>query len=848
MIATSSRQVAVPRTQRRRFTVEHLAYIGLGLLSVLMHLWALGGRSLHHDETIHAYYSWLLYRGDGYLHDPLTHGPFLYYWTALQYFLFGDNEFTARLAAATFGIALTLTPWLLRKNIGRGTALMMAGYLLISPVTLYVGRFIRHDIFAVTQEIICLIAIVRYISTRHVRWIYIFFASFALMFVTIETSYLFTLTLGSFIVLVTLWQVNRKLLILFGVYGLLAVACLKGIPDHRGLVVSGSGNPAPVLDANGKEQWLPLPLVTESQALIVRNQGDDLFFDDTANGGLRQGYFSKLRETLFGISDAEAQANQSRLYHQVKNQTLYGNNGVFMHMPITALTILTVVFLIAVIVIIWFYKGKDQTQTMWKRAVSQAPERSLLPALDSLWGMHGALAVVFGLVIYAAFFTSFGVHPVGVVSGIAGSLLYWVAQHDVERGGQPSHYYFVQLLVYEPLLLFAGFAATIAGIGHLALQIKRGAALTAQRMAPGLLAWWAAGSFALYSWAGEKMPWITLHVAVPLIFIAAWGIGRVFAWGFQPIQRAWLSKELPTRRTEWLGLVSYLAVIGLVASYAVMQLTRMVRIQPNIAPTGSPATPMFLGSMILIVLAITGFYSMFHGWRRAVTGLTLALTIIWSMYSFRSAWRLNYQNGDIPVEMLVYVQSSPDVGRVMDDLRKVSIAETGRMELPIMYDNEQIWKWYVREYTKATGFSGSMNSPATPETAAILMIDSNWTTNQANVEGFLEGRFPLRWWFPESQFYRFAEVPELDANGQTMRDSSGEQMMQPAPYDQDSTIGRLIRNPFDAKTQNELWRYLLFRQPPAQLSSVDFKVYVRPRYAHVLGVQTQNMNGQSQVR
>nr|MBP8250939.1 hypothetical protein [Herpetosiphon sp.] len=172
------------------------------------------------------------------------------------------------------------------------------------------------------------------------------------------------------------------------------------------------------------------------------------------------------------------------------------------------------------------------------------------------------------------------------------------------------------------------------------------------------------------------------------------------------------------------------------------------------------------------------------------------------------------------------------------DLRRVSIAETGRMELPIMYDNEQILKWYVRDYNNARYFSGSMNTPPADDVAAILIWDpSNWAANEPLLTNFVVGQFPLRWWFPESEFYRFATVPQTDANGQVIIGADGKQATKPAPFGQDSTIGRLVRNPFDAATQNELWRYLLFRQPPSQLSSVDMRIYIRPKYAYMLGLQ-----------
>jgi uncharacterized protein (TIGR03663 family) len=113
-------------TRSFTLTLEQVAYIGIGLLSLLAHLWGLGDRALHHDETLHAAYSWNLYTGRGYIHDPLLHGPFLYHIGAFVYFLFGDNDFTARLGAALFGTALTLTPLFLRRELGRVGALVAA--------------------------------------------------------------------------------------------------------------------------------------------------------------------------------------------------------------------------------------------------------------------------------------------------------------------------------------------------------------------------------------------------------------------------------------------------------------------------------------------------------------------------------------------------------------------------------------------------------------------------------------------------------------------------------------------------------------------------------------------------
>ena len=62
---------------------EIVFYIGLVAVALLMRVWELGDRSLHHDESLHAVYSWYIYDGQGYGHNPLMHGPFQFHMNAL---------------------------------------------------------------------------------------------------------------------------------------------------------------------------------------------------------------------------------------------------------------------------------------------------------------------------------------------------------------------------------------------------------------------------------------------------------------------------------------------------------------------------------------------------------------------------------------------------------------------------------------------------------------------------------------------------------------------------------------------------------------------------------------------
>src|SRR5712692_11412858 len=66
---------------------EAFAFVCLTLFAGVLRFWDLGTRMLHHDESLHAVYSYYLYIGKGYVHDPMMHGPFLFEFNALVYFL-----------------------------------------------------------------------------------------------------------------------------------------------------------------------------------------------------------------------------------------------------------------------------------------------------------------------------------------------------------------------------------------------------------------------------------------------------------------------------------------------------------------------------------------------------------------------------------------------------------------------------------------------------------------------------------------------------------------------------------------------------------------------------------------
>ncbi|HET8626050.1 MAG TPA: flippase activity-associated protein Agl23, partial [Thermomicrobiales bacterium] len=215
-----------------RITLEAGLYGLLGLAALATRFYDLGSQALHHDESLHAYFSWLYYVGQGYHHDPLMHGPLLFHLTALVYFLFGASDATARYAPALFGAATVLLPWLLQRELGRWGAVTASLMLLVSPSFLYFGRFERHDVYSAFFTLLCFCALVRYVRAPRPGWALLGAAAWALLFTNKEDVFIVTAIFGSALALALLWQVARRVLWL-GAGLLVALALVVKVLPHR---------------------------------------------------------------------------------------------------------------------------------------------------------------------------------------------------------------------------------------------------------------------------------------------------------------------------------------------------------------------------------------------------------------------------------------------------------------------------------------------------------------------------------------------------------------------------------------------------------------------------------------
>ena len=159
-------------------------------VALALRLIDLGDRPFHHDESQDAYFSWIFFTEGDYEYNPLLHGPLRFYLTAGMYALFGDSDFTARLAPALMGTLMVPLPYLLRGQIGRVGAFAAAALLAFGPSYLYFSRFAREDIYFAAISLALLVVTFRFLERPRRHQPALIGALLALAFATKETTFI----------------------------------------------------------------------------------------------------------------------------------------------------------------------------------------------------------------------------------------------------------------------------------------------------------------------------------------------------------------------------------------------------------------------------------------------------------------------------------------------------------------------------------------------------------------------------------------------------------------------------------------------------------------------------------
>ncbi len=191
-------------------TWENLLWLAVLAVTVWLRFYVLGEKPLHHDESLHAFYAWNLFKGAGYSYDPMMHGPFLFHANALIYYLFGASDFTCRIMPALASLGCVIMAYALRPYLGRAGALFTGALLALSPSFTYFGRFIRNDIYISAFSLLMIYGLFRWLDTRRAGYLYLGAAALSLAFSTKEVTYIIGFIFVSFLFFRWLWEYTAR--------------------------------------------------------------------------------------------------------------------------------------------------------------------------------------------------------------------------------------------------------------------------------------------------------------------------------------------------------------------------------------------------------------------------------------------------------------------------------------------------------------------------------------------------------------------------------------------------------------------------------------------------------------
>ncbi len=685
----------------RRIDPWRIAYIVILLLALATRLYALGDRAVSHDETTHAKYSWNLYTGRGFRHDPLMHGPLLFEATAFFYALFGVSDFTARLYTALVGVAAVLTPWLLRKWLGKHGALFASLMILISPSITYYSRYTRHDLPVLLASLLLIWTILKYLDGGSRRWLVWMGVFFALMYASKENAYIYTAIFLVMMGALFLWQVlhlnwERPALLPL-IVGLVVLALLAGgvylVVQPRPEVVDVASAELPAAD-------------TESTSSR---------FGRGALGVAVMAIGLCLVLCVRGIG--EAQIRSLRLLDVLVVL------GTFT-LPLGSALLMSV---IAGVDMDAFYAG---LMVMSFAGVSPASVVGAFVTLAAtlavsiavgLWWDRKHWPIIAG-VHYGVFFVLFSTlltYGWGVLTGLVGGLAYWLGEQDTQRGSQPWYYYIIIGGLYEtmPLLIssLGGLWLLVRGaLGIRPRANRQGEALENARVPdrtraldvsellqplfPYFLMGWAALSWVAYAVAGEKMPWLFVHTALPHILLAAWFLDRTLGrlrWGDLFRNRAWL---IPTS----LVFLGFAWAAFQKSSGSLQQVLEQSGAPEGLALTIAQLEPLgrTVGGLVgvLLCLGLLLYAVSRVGNRRSLQILGVTLVLIMSVLTARTMVMAAFVNDEMATEYIVYAHATPDVKKVLSEIEAISWRLTGTPDqLKVAYSKEVAWPlyWYM---------------------------------------------------------------------------------------------------------------------------------------------------------
>lgn len=463
--------------QNIKISHELLICLVLFILAFSLRLYDLDVRPLHHDESLHSFYSWVLAEGGGYGHTPMLHGPLQFEFNALIFRIFGDTEFTSRLLYATLGSIIVIMPFWLKNYMNRSSIIIASIMLTISPSLLYFSRFSRNDIimsFLIMGLIVCLW---KFLSEGRSKYIYFSSGILALCMATKESSFLIIAILGLYLTYVIVQK---------NFYQIINRASPYGENPFKGIFL--------ILKESAKSfslNYKPSNFSRQTKFLII------LIIICLPHGS---SLFSILQNTPI-FSWTGITLSQSHTSPNAGNPL--GGSG-----QLIAISIFTILMISSITI------GFLSKWNVWFRALIIFYLIWISIYSNLVWIVLYSIPLInFSFETTPKEMIDLAISNIG--SGSWRQLSYWISQQEVARGSQPWYYYLILAPIYE----YLPFIFSVIGTIYYYFNRKSPFSL--------FLVFWFLSTCILFMFVSEKMPWLIVNLTLPMILLSAQFLGDI---------------------------------------------------------------------------------------------------------------------------------------------------------------------------------------------------------------------------------------------------------------------------------------------------------------------------------
>ncbi len=782
------------------FKIETFLVTVILILAVLSRFVNLGARVMSHDEVNHVVPAYSLYKGQGYAFDPITHGPLQFHMMAFSYFLLGDSDFSSRAPDALVSVAtIAFVLFAFRRYLGR-TGALIAGFLyLISPFMMFYGRYTRNEVYGGLWTVLLLYGALRYLENGGRKWLYLLTVVMAFHFTDKATAYIYNAELLIFLGVLFLVSVirlpwpdeRRRWTFVFLTGSALALILIVVIfaalfPGTATTPPAGVEAPPPTgltTDKIAEIGAVGLALIAGLYAivLLVRSLGWKVIrglrsFDLIMLAGvLTLPLLGSLVMRMFGFDPLDySSAGMVRttiflvpLFLISIALGLWWKPRFYVTAAVIFFSIFTVFyttfftngkgFFMGLVALLGYWLPQQAVnrggQPLYYFALIQVPIYEYLAALGAV--------LAFILAIRNRLFTQFArfaparqpetapeensiPEAEDNLSALFNRTRYEAS--DPEENSDPEieeNLREAETGELQPATAEAEVEEVPGQLVEAEPEIVEEKKTYAPRIpVAALLLYWSVMSLIAFSLAGERMPWLTVHIAGSMLLASGWGLGYLVD------TTPW--RAIANRKgllTLLLIPIIFTSLGGLFGSL----LGAQPPFQGNTVPQlESSAT--FITALAALIASGFGFFRLLKDWQshHLARLLTLGFFVICAVLTARTAYNASFINYDLPVEFMVYAHAAPGPKEVLAQLEDISQRLTQGKNLVIAYDNETNypWWWYLRDWPNKKYYGDTPTRDIL--TADVITVgDPNYSKIDAllkNNTNYIMYEYPRLWW------------------------------------------------------------------------------------------------------